>query len=148
VISRRIVCSVGFAVLGLASVAGCSEPSHVWVAGHPVPSASASPVAAPPPDSAPVAAAPPPVSSPAASASPSAVVPSAVVAGPERFVAAVRREMPELALDRRDEEIADLGGQACSSIRSGRGEALTEYGVTAAQARQLRRVARADLCPR
>ncbi|WIM99163.1 hypothetical protein ACTOB_002807 [Actinoplanes oblitus] len=58
-------------------------------------------------------------------------------------MAAVRREMPELALDRRDEEIADLGTQACTSSTT----TLTSFGVSAAQARRLREVARTDLCP-
>ncbi|BCJ46750.1 hypothetical protein [Actinoplanes ianthinogenes] len=72
----------------------------------------------------------------------------AASASPDRFVAAVRREMPELALDRRDEEIADLGDAACASIATGRQDTLAEYGISAAQAQQLRQVARTDLCPR
>ncbi|MCW2137940.1 hypothetical protein BXY51_002483 [Actinoplanes cyaneus] len=60
---------------------------------------------------------------------------------------AVRRQLPELAMDRRDEEIADLGSEACASLRTDDQDNLSAYGVTAAQARQLRGVARADLCP-
>ncbi|MFI1990327.1 hypothetical protein [Actinoplanes sp. NPDC020271] len=68
-------------------------------------------------------------------------------ADPDRFVAAVRRELPELALDRRDEEIADLGSEACASMRAKDQDTLSAYGVTPSQAQQLRTVARADLCP-
>lgn len=67
--------------------------------------------------------------------------------GDDRFVAAVRQQLPELTVDRRDEEIADLGGEACASLRAQRPDTLAEYGVTADQARQLIGVAHAELCP-
>lgn len=79
---------------------------------------------------------------------PVTTVPSATVGDPDRFVAAVRAQMPELALDRRDEEIADLGSAACASLKiKNRDKLLSAYGVSADQATRLRDVARSDLCP-
>ena len=40
-------------------------------------------------------------------------------AGPDAFVAAVRRALPEVAADRRDEEIAAVAEQACSELADG-----------------------------
>ncbi len=77
-------------------------------------------------------------------AQPSSAPPAA--GDPGRFVEAVRRQMPELAVDRRDEEIADLGTEACASMRGEDQDNLSAYGVSAAQADQLRVFARADLC--
>lgn len=78
---------------------------------------------------------------------PPSPAPSAAAPAADRFVAAVRQQMPEVALDRRDEEITDLGDEACASIRDEHRDTLTGYGVTPAQARQLIGVARAELCP-
>ncbi|AEV83799.1 hypothetical protein ACWT_2642 [Actinoplanes sp. SE50] len=65
----------------------------------------------------------------------------------DRFVAAVRQELPELAVDRRDEEIADLGSTACASAHGQEHDDLAAYGVSPEQARKLTDVARAALCP-
>ncbi|GAA4602971.1 hypothetical protein BJY16_004442 [Actinoplanes octamycinicus] len=107
-------------MLALGAVAGCSEPAPVWLEGRAYPSASAGARSGP----------------------------AAAPGSPDRFVAAIRRELPELALDRRDEEIADLGLDACSPAAAGRQDELTASGVSAAQARRLREVALTDLCPR
>jgi Protein of unknown function (DUF732) len=72
-------------------------------------------------------------------------------AGLDRFVAAVQQKLPDVALDRRDEEVEDLGQQACAALGAGRsataaaGEVADE-GVTPAAARALVGLARADLC--
>lgn len=78
---------------------------------------------------------------------PASASPAPTAAGPDRFVAAVRQQLPELALDRRDEEIADLGAAACASLREGRQTVLTAYGVSPTQAHRLITVAHTDLCP-
>lgn len=72
-------------------------------------------------------------------------------AGLARFVAVVQQKLPGVALDRRDEEVEDLGQQACAALGAGRsataaaGEVADE-GVTPADARKLVGLARADLC--
>jgi hypothetical protein len=74
------------------------------------------------------------------------------VAGPDHFLAAVQQKLPEVALDRRDEEVEDLGEQACQALATGRsattaaGE-VAEQGVAPADARTLVALARNDLCP-
>jgi hypothetical protein len=71
--------------------------------------------------------------------------------GLDRFVAAVQQKLPGVALDRRDEELEDLGTEACDALSGGRsataaaGE-ITDEGVTPADARALVGLARADLC--
>ncbi|MEV4640940.1 DUF732 domain-containing protein [Actinoplanes sp. NPDC049548] len=40
-------------------------------------------------------------------------------AGPDGFVATVRDRLPEVALDRRDEELAAIGRQACADLAGG-----------------------------
>ncbi|WP_203740442.1 hypothetical protein [Actinoplanes cyaneus] len=142
----RIARVTGSVVLLLGSVTACSSDADaIWVEGRVLPSASPSPS----PSAAASQAAPSSPSSPAPS-SPASGTPSsrpAATGDPDRFVEAVRRQLPELAMDRRDEEIADLGSEACASLRTDDQDNLSAYGVTAAQARQLRGVARADLCP-
>lgn len=39
--------------------------------------------------------------------------------GPDAFVAAVRQALPEVAADRRDEEVAAVADQACSALAGG-----------------------------
>ncbi|WP_436519795.1 hypothetical protein [Actinoplanes sp. HUAS TT8] len=103
----------------LGSMAGCSASSDpVWVAGRALPSVSPTPSSS-----------------------------TAAAANPDRFVAEVRQKFPELALDRRDEEIADLGTAACASPKDQDQDTLSAYGVSAAQAERLRGVAKVDLCP-
>ncbi|MEV0896102.1 DUF732 domain-containing protein [Actinoplanes sp. NPDC049802] len=82
--------------------------------------------------------------------------PGGVSGGPpgldgEEFVDAVRGELPAVAMDRRGEEITELGGQACASLAAGhdRGEVAAElggYGLAAADARRLVTLARTTLC--
>ncbi|MEV6843023.1 DUF732 domain-containing protein, partial [Actinoplanes sp. NPDC051411] len=82
---------------------------------------------------------------------PARKAPAAGGAGLDRFVAAVQRKLPDVALDRRDEEVEDLGEQACSALKGGRsataaaGE-VAERGVTPADARALVGLAKDDLC--
>jgi uncharacterized protein DUF732 len=72
-------------------------------------------------------------------------------AGVDRFVTAVQQKLPAVALDRRDDEVEDLGEQACDALGSGRsataaaGE-VAEQGVTPADARTLVGLAKDDLC--
>ncbi|MBW6437404.1 DUF732 domain-containing protein [Actinoplanes hulinensis] len=67
------------------------------------------------------------------------------------FLDAVRGELPAVAMDRRAEEITELGGQACSSLAAGNPRAevaaeLTEFGLETADARRLVTLARKKLC--
>ncbi|GGN97155.1 hypothetical protein GCM10010112_89090 [Actinoplanes lobatus] len=67
------------------------------------------------------------------------------------FLDAVRGELPAVAIDRRAEEITELGGQACSSLAAGNDRAevaaeLTEFGLETADARRLVTLARKNLC--
>ena len=80
---------------------------------------------------------------------------SLAAAGPDaaadRFVAAVRTRLPELAVDRRPEEITEMGGEACAGLAAGRlrtavAEDLQRYGVAGAQAREVVALAQANLC--
>ncbi|GAA2705330.1 hypothetical protein [Actinoplanes palleronii] len=121
-IPGRFARTASLAALLLTPLAGCSAPDPVWVQGRSL-------------------------SSPAADPLPVSASPAPPAAGPGRFVASVRQQLPELAVDRRDEEIADLGVAACASLRDGRKTVLTAYGVSPAQAHQLITVAHTDLCP-
>jgi hypothetical protein len=72
-------------------------------------------------------------------------------AGLDRFVAAVRQKLPDVLLDRRDEEVEDLGRQACRALRNGRSATaaagvVAAQGVTPADARTLVGLARGLLC--
>jgi hypothetical protein len=70
-----------------------------------------------------------------------------------RFVAAVREELPEVTVDRRDEEVATLGQQTCDAVAAGKKTAIVvseirAQGVDASQAQRLFTLARATACPR
>ncbi|MFD0524880.1 DUF732 domain-containing protein [Paractinoplanes durhamensis] len=71
--------------------------------------------------------------------------------GLDRFVAAVQKQLPEVALDRRDEEVEQLGQQACDALAAGRkatavaGE-LSEQGVTSTDAGKLVALAGSTMC--
>jgi len=72
--------------------------------------------------------------------------------GLDRFVEAVQRQLPEVALDRRDEEVEELGEQACDSLAAGEKDAavageIGEQGVASADARTLVALARTTACP-
>jgi hypothetical protein len=118
----------------LLGISGCS-------AGHDSPIAPAHPPTAGP-ESAPAsgpAAAPPP-------ASPAAGAPI------DRFVAAAQQQLPTVVMDRRDEEVAEIGKLACESLAAGRTPAaivgeISDYGVSATDARQLLTLAANTACP-
>lgn len=101
------------------------------------------------------AAAPSPAATPAATSpavtSPAVTSSAGDPGSDERFVAAVRGQLPEVAVDRRPEEIAELGGAACTFLAAGQQRAaaaaeLTGYGVTSTDARELVVLARTFLC--
>ncbi|MEU4561998.1 DUF732 domain-containing protein [Actinoplanes sp. NPDC023936] len=91
----------------------------------------------PPPDAA------PPSSWPA---------PAGAVASPAAdFVAAVRDRLPELAIDRRPEEITELGDRACAGLAAGTRrpavvKSLSRYGVSGPDATTLVTLAGAHHC--
>ncbi|GIM93998.1 DUF732 domain-containing protein [Paractinoplanes toevensis] len=72
-------------------------------------------------------------------------------AGLDRFVAAVQKQLPAVALDRRDEEVEALGTQACDALAAGAdvpavaGE-LGAQGVTSDDAKKLIALARTTAC--
>lgn len=73
-------------------------------------------------------------------------------ADPAGFVALVQRELPGMAVDRRDEEIAALAQQTCADLAAGRspGAVLTAvrtFGADRADARKLVRLAVGTVCP-
>ena len=70
----------------------------------------------------------------------------------DRFVAAVQKQLPGVALDRRDEEVEALGEQACAGLRAGKTDTAVagEIGaadVAPADARKLVTLARSTACP-
>lgn len=74
-----------------------------------------------------------------------------LVASDERFVAAVRGQLSDATLDLRNEEITEMGGQACAALAAGqpRGEVAEElagYGLPKAAAREMVILARTTLC--
>jgi hypothetical protein len=69
----------------------------------------------------------------------------------KRFLAAVRERLPETAMDLRDEEITEMGGEACDSLAAGAARRsvaaeLAEYGLPDPEARKLVALARSTLC--
>jgi hypothetical protein len=78
--------------------------------------------------------------------------PRAVAMGTSGFVAAVQHRLPEVAIDHRDDEIAEIAGQACTSLAAGEGArdvvADTErFGTDKATAHQLIKLAIDNVCP-
>ena len=68
------------------------------------------------------------------------------------FRTGVRRELPALALDRREEEIDGIAEQACAALAAGRSaravvDGVRAYGTDAAVARKLVGLAIATQCP-
>jgi hypothetical protein len=69
------------------------------------------------------------------------------------FVAAVRRELPDAAVDRRDDEVADLAEQECESLEQGKSHSaiVTETtelgGVGKTQAATMIKLAITAVCP-
>ena len=151
---RRIGVLTGIVVL--LGTAACGSPARS--AAVPVPAASAGPVLNPVPETtttAAQAAAPRPRHTAHA---PKAAAPAATTdagsgdAGLDRFVAAVQQHLPDVALDRRDEEVEALGQEACAGLRAGKTDTAVagEIGaedVTPADARKLVTLARSTACP-
>jgi hypothetical protein len=147
-VRRLALVTTGMAV---AVMAGCATapPVPQWKDPGPEPAvtgAVAAPVrsAQPPPGQAPPASREP-------QASPEQTPGPGAVPSDERFLAAVRGQLPEMAMDLRSEEITEMGGQACESLAAGTARRsvaaeLAEYGVPAADARKLVSLARTTLC--
>jgi hypothetical protein len=71
--------------------------------------------------------------------------------GLDRFVTVVQKQLPDVALDRRDEEVEELGQEACSGLAAGKTPAavaggLSDDGVSAPDARKLVTIAGQSLC--
>jgi hypothetical protein len=140
-----------FAAAALASaLAGCSADEPPAAAPAPaLPVSVAPPVASSPSPAAPA------VPTKTATRAPAAARTLAPLATAEprldRFVAAVQRQMPEIAVDRREEEVAAIGELACASRAAGKRKAavvaeIEEAGVSAADARKLLTLAEATAC--
>lgn len=74
-----------------------------------------------------------------------------LVASDERFVAAVRGRLSDATVDLRNEEITEMGGQACAALAAGQPrravvEELAGHGLPDAAARELVILARSTLC--
>ncbi|MBG0562321.1 DUF732 domain-containing protein [Actinoplanes aureus] len=139
-------------------IAACGAPAGVpeWKQGQPAPAAPSATGSVPAPNRQAGAAAPSPAEAPAATPEPDVAAtvassaPGEAVSG-ERFLAAVRGQLPEVAVDRRPEEITEIGDAACTSLAAGQRRAsaaadLIGYGVSNADARELVILARAFLC--
>ena len=133
-------------------LAGCSGPKTEPVVPGPPPTLPASSTPAPstvaPSPSAPAHAAPRPAAKQPANAAPRPVR----TGDAEKFVSAVHASLPQVTLDRRDDELTDLGLELCAALAAGRGApaaaaGLADYGVEAADARRLAGLARTELCP-
>jgi hypothetical protein len=131
----------------LLTLGACGDEPAAEPATVPVPATSV----APPPAS-PTTVARSRTTGPKAAA-PTRTTPKAVAkADPAGFVSVVQRELPELAMDHRDEEIAALAQQACASLAAGRsaGAVVAEvrtFGTDQAGARELVKLAIDTVCP-
>jgi hypothetical protein len=77
---------------------------------------------------------------------------SAASKDPAGFAAVVQRELPELVLDHRDDEILALAQHACTALAAGRSAGAVEaevraFGTDRAGARELVRLAITTVCP-
>ena len=93
-----------------------------------------------------------PVPSPSAVAATRAATAWAERPPPADFGTEVRRELPALAVDRRDEEIDGIAEQTCAALAAGRParavvDGVRAYGADAASARALIKLAIAAQCP-
>ncbi|GID92352.1 hypothetical protein Adi01nite_17640 [Amorphoplanes digitatis] len=125
-------------------------PAPATSSAAPTPSAPA--VAAGRTRPVPTATAAPRTSGPAPSSGRRAAKPRAVALETSGFVAAVQNRLPAVALDHRDEEIAAIAGQACTSLAAGEGAgtivAGTErFGTDEATAHKLIKMAIDNVCP-
>jgi hypothetical protein len=142
----------GWAAAGvLLLLAGCS---HATTSPAVAPPRAPTPV--PPQSAAPSPAAVPTAASTlSASAAPHGAATTATeiatVGGMARFVAAVQRRLPSVALDRRDDEVEELGEQVCDSVAAGKRTAtvegeIREFGVGKSDARTLVALAQDTAC--
>ena len=133
----------------LLALTGCADGDPALAPGRVV--TSVPPESAPPPETA----APSPTHPEAAAPGPThpKTAPTRADAGSglDRFVAAVQAKLPDVALDRRDEEVEELGQQACTSLAAGKKPAtvageLRGLGVGEADARELIVLAKDTAC--
>jgi ABC-type glycerol-3-phosphate transport system substrate-binding protein len=128
------------AVLLLLPLGGCGNEPEAEPATVPVPATSS-------------AAAVPSRTAVAATRTPTAqAARQAEKKAPGGFVAVVQREVPGLAMDHRDEEIAAIAEQACAALAAGRSAGavvagVRTYGTDRATARKLIRLAIETVCP-
>jgi hypothetical protein len=132
------------AVLLLLPLGGCGNEPEAEPATVPVPATSS---AAPVPSRSAVAATRTPTAQAARQAQE-----KAHEKAPGGFVAVVQREMPALAMDHRDEEIAAIAEQACAALAAGRSadavvDEVRTYGTDRATARKLIKLAIGTVCP-
>ncbi|MEU7901251.1 DUF732 domain-containing protein [Actinoplanes sp. NPDC049118] len=148
----------------LVALSGCGDDADTKPATVPAPAISSE---APAP-SAPAVAAGRTAAAPTATAAPRsgsqpatppgprsghrAAKPRTVATGTSGFVAAVQNRLPEVAVDHRDEEIAEIAGQACTSLAAGEGAgtivAGTErFGTDEETAHKLIKMAIDNVCP-
>jgi hypothetical protein len=151
----RVLAAIGVLLAGLS---GCSDRPPATTAA---PAASVASAETPVPQETsaqPAAASPRPRrTSPAPAARPTRTADRAAEAGSgnaglDQFVAAVQQRLPAVAMDRRDEEVEELGEQACDSLAAGQtataaaGE-ISDQGVELGDARKLVALARSTACP-
>jgi hypothetical protein len=141
----------------LVAVSGCGDDAETRPATVPAPAISS---AAP---TAPALAARRPSPAPTATSTPRSEPRSDPRPGPgpgrravamdtSGFVTAVQDRLPEVAIDHRDEELAAIAGQACTSLAAGAGAravvADTErFGTDEAAAHELIKLAIDNVCP-
>jgi hypothetical protein len=111
----------------LLALGGCGDEVDAEPATVPVPATSSEAPAAP----AVVASSTPSTHAAVRATKPGPVV-EKIGTGVKGFVAVVQARMPEIALDRRDEEIAAIAEQACASLADGK-----EAGRIVAETRTL-----------
>jgi hypothetical protein len=125
----------------LLTLGGCGDEPEAEPATVPVPATSSA---------TPVPSDPAVIASRAVAARPARTTPEAV--GEQRFVAVVQRDLPGLAMDHREDEIAALARQACAALAAGRSAGAVvagarTFGVARASARALVRLAIDTVCP-
>ena len=133
---------LGAAVLLLA-LGGCGDGPEAEPATVPVPVTSSAD---------PVPSRPAVVTSRSPGSQAAAAPARAAAARPDDFVGVVQRDLPDLAMDRRDEEILAVAEQTCAALAAGRsaGAVVAEvrtFGADRASARELVRLAITTVCP-
>jgi hypothetical protein len=127
----------------LLALGGCGDERDAEPATVPVPMTSSA---------RPVPSGPATLASGQAAAAPARTTPTAAGRNPAGFAAEVRRELPGLLLDHRDEEILALAQQSCTSLAAGRSAGAVVAGVRTAgtdraSARRLVTLAITTVCP-